>query len=178
MSPVRLTVLASAALALTACASMPMNPRPTRPPPSAGPAEFRAGDFAWSTAAGKNAVSGRLAYRTPAARYTCAGQGVVLTPETPWTRRRMTILYGSAQAAALPVEQVRARTPSAPEGDYSAFVKRTTCDAGDRFSFAGLPNGAWYVITLAKPAAGAAGANIAIMRRVETRGGKMVTLDL
>lgn len=178
MSAVRLTVLAGAALALTACASMPMNPYPTRPPAPAGPAEFRPGDFAWSAAAGRNTIGGRLAYRTPASRYTCAGQGVVLTPETPWTRRRMSILYGSPQSAALPVDQVRARTPSAPEGDYSAFVKRTTCDANDRFSFAGLPNGAWFVITLAKPAAGGSGPNIAIMRRVETRGGKMVVLDL
>ena len=35
--------------------------------------------------------------------------------------------------------------------NYSAFVKRTVCDQNSRFSFSGLANGAWYVITVAKP---------------------------
>ena len=47
---------------------------------------------------------------------------MVLTPETLWSRRRMTILYGSPSSAAVPVATVRARTPSAPSGDYAAFV--------------------------------------------------------
>jgi hypothetical protein len=70
-----------------------------------------------------------------------------------------------------------AGTPSAPSGDYSAFVKRTVCDQNSRFSFSGLANGAWYVITVAKPV-GAPGPDIAIMKRVEVRGGRTVALDL
>ena len=68
----------------------------------------------------------------------------------------MTILYTSPIASALPVEDVRARTPAAPSGDYSAFVRRTTCDSASGFNFQGLPNGAWYVITVAKAIGGRA----------------------
>jgi hypothetical protein len=183
MSVIRLFVIGAAAFLLTGCegfnsgGAQPARPGPSRTPPSSATVPFRASDFAWSTSAGKNAIRGHLIYRTPSQRFTCAGAAVVLTPETPWTRRRMTILYNSPTAAALPVDQVRARTPSAPNNDYSAFVKRTTCDSSDRFGFAGLPNGSWFVITVAKPATGSA-ASVAIMRRVETKGGKVIPLDL
>jgi hypothetical protein len=139
---------------------------------------FRAQDFAWSTAPGQGRVEGRVTYRQGQVRYSCAGAGVVLTPETPWSRRRMTILYASPERSALPASEVRARTPSAPSGDYSAFVKRTVCDANSRFSFSGLPNGAWFVITVARPVGGAAGTDIAIMRRIEIRGGRAVSVEL
>jgi hypothetical protein len=139
---------------------------------------FRQQDFAWSTVPGPGRVDGRLVYRQGQTRYTCAGAGVVLTPETLWSRRRMTILYNSPERAALPVAEVRARTPSAPSDDYSAFVKRTVCDSDSRFTFTGLPNGAWFVITVARPAGGAAGTEIAIMRRIEIRGGRAVVVDL
>jgi hypothetical protein len=138
---------------------------------------FRPEDFSWSAVPGPGRIEGRLAYRAGQTRYSCAGAGVVLTPETPWTRRRMTILYTSPERSALPADEVRARTPSAPSGDYSAFVKRTVCDQNSRFSFSGLANGAWYVITVAKPV-GAPGPDIAIMKRVEVRGGRTVALDL
>ena len=66
----------------------------------------------------------------------------------------MIILYGSANAAAVPVSIVRARTPGAPAGDLARFARKTTCDAGNRFSFEGLPEGSWFVITIAKSADG------------------------
>lgn len=179
-SPRILTLIAFSA-ALASCAPSLGPPPPGRPGPTGGPPSataFRPQDFAWSTAPGAGRVDGRLVYRQGQTRYTCQGAGVVLTPETLWSRRRMTILYNSPDRAALPVAEVRARTPSAPSGDYSAFVKRTVCDANSRFSFSGLANGAWYVITVAKPAAGAAGTEIAIMRRVEIRGGRAVAVDL
>lgn len=177
-----LTLSAAAAVVLSACAPTLGPPPPGGRRPSAGPPPsatvFRPQDFAWSTAQGSGRLDGRLVYRQGQTRYTCAGAGVVLTPETLWSRRRMTILYNSPERAALPVAEVRARTPSAPSDDYSAFVKRTVCDANSRFSFSGLPNGAWFVITVARPAAGAAGTEIAIMRRVEIRGGRAVSVDL
>ena len=70
--------------------------------------------------------------------------------------------------AAQPLEIVRARTPSAPSGDYASYVRKTTCDDQNRFSFKGLPDGAWFVITLARPENG--GEAVAVMRRVETHG--------
>ncbi len=176
MSKLRILAISAALALATACAPT-MGPPPPPPgvsPPS--PTVFRPEDFSWSAVPGRNTIDGRLTYRQGAARFTCSGAGVVLTPETPWTRRRMSILYSSPEAAALPANEVRARTPSAPNDDYSSFVRRTTCDAADRFTFSSLPDGAWFVITVARPLAG--GESVAIMRRVVTRGGRVSPVDL
>jgi hypothetical protein len=167
----RVTILSAlaAAAALTACAPTLGPPPPSAPPPAA----FRAEDFAWSTEPGHGGIAGHVAYRQGPTRYSCAHATVVLTPETPWTRRRMHALYGSTEFAAAPAADVRARTPSAPAGDYSAFVRRTTCDSGNRFTFTGLPDGAWYAITIAKPVGGGEGPEVALMRRVVTRAGHL-----
>lgn len=173
-------LLAAASLVFLLSACAPTLGPPPPPPPGSGPpsaAVFRPGDFSWSAVPGKARIDGHLAFRTAQVRYTCAGAVVLLTPETLWTRNRMTILYNSPNAAALPADAVRARTPSAPSGDYSAFVRRATCDAADRFAFAGLPNGAWFVITVAKPVGGQ-GEPMAIMRRVEIRSGRSVGVEL
>ena len=82
----------------------------------------------------------------------------------------MIILYGSAGAASAPVSIVRARTPTAGAGDYARFVRRTTCDDADHFSFHNLPDGSWFVITIAKPVDGD-GETMAVTRRVQTHGG-------
>ena len=173
----RIPILSALALAagLAACTPTLGPPPPGRMGPSAG--AFRGEDFAWSTESGSGSIAGHLAYQKGRVRYTCAKGTVILTPETPWTRRRMQALYLSSEAAALPADEVRARTPSAPSGDYSAFVRKATCDAASRFSFAGLPDGAWYAITIVKPATGE-GAGIALMKRVVTQGGKVSPLAL
>ncbi len=177
-----LIVLAGASLASCATEgpSGPVPPPPPPPPseqPPPNPNAFRPQDFAWSTVPGHASLQGIMAYKVGKVRYTCQGSDVILTPETPWSRRRMTVLYGSAVSASVPVSTVRARTPSAPSGDYAAFVRKATCDASSRFSFAGLPDGGWYVITLAKPMGPpGAGEAVAVMRRVETHGGAAAVL--
>lgn len=177
----RVRFLAAAALAasLSACAPTLGPPPPGRmtgpPPPS--DTSFRAADFGWSQAPGRNTLAGALAHAGPV-RYTCAGQTVVLTPETPWARRRMQVLYQSDQHAALTAADVRSRQSQAPPGDSNPYVKRVVCDASDHFSFTGLPDGAWYVVTLAKPVAGQSGPSLALMRRVVTRGGKVTPFEL
>lgn len=185
MTSARLTLAALALLTLSACASMgpSLGPPPPPPPPrgAGGPPSadvFRQQDFSWSAVPGKGRIDGHLSFRNGQQRYACAGASVILTPETLWTRRRMTILYTSPNASAMPVAEVRARTPSAPSGDYSAFVRRTNCDAGDRFSFQGLANGAWFVILVAKPAGGGGAPDMAIMRRVEVKGGRATGVEL
>ena len=181
----RVRLLAAAALAasLTACAPTLGPPPPGRMPgrmaaqPPPGDTNFHAADFAWSQAPGRNSLAGSLMHTGPV-RYSCAGQTVVLTPETPWARRRMQVLYQSDQRAALPADDVRSRQNQAPPGDSNPYVKRVGCDAADRFSFTGLPDGAWFVVTLAKPVAGQTGPSLALMRRVVTRGGKVTTFEL
>ncbi|HSV02819.1 MAG TPA: hypothetical protein VLI41_06395 [Phenylobacterium sp.] len=178
----RVRPFAALLLAATAAACAPTlgPPPPGYPPPAApgmGEPAFRAHDFAWSQQPGPNAIVGRLAYQRGATRYTCAGAIVILTPETTWSRRRMEVLYLSSERAALPADEVRARTAEAPPGDSSPYIKRATCDSTDRFSFAHLPDGAWYVITIGRPLKGA-GPSLALMRRVVTRGGRTVTIGL
>ena len=138
-------------------------PPPPPPPPSNG--GFRDSDFGWSTASGNGQIVGALAYKGAATRYTC--QEVVLTPETPWSRERMRMLYLSTTSSAVPVDDVRARTP-AEANNYAKYARRAACNATGHFSFTGLPDGGWYVITVAAPVGG--GARMAVMRHVETNG--------
>lgn len=174
-----LTAVLAAATLTSACA--PTGPAPTGgasppPPPLNANAQFSAADFAWSQKPGSNIIAGKVAYRQGTTRYTCAGLAVVLTPETPWSMRRMAALYGSTERAALPSDEVRRRTPSAPAGDAGPYVKRTTCDEADQFAFGALPDGAWYAITIARPVGPSNGATVALMRRVVVRGGRTVPL--
>ncbi|MDE2489181.1 MAG: hypothetical protein KGO51_17450 [Alphaproteobacteria bacterium] len=177
---VRVRLLAAAALMglLSACA-----PSLGPPPPGAvaparpGVPTFRASEFEWSQQPGTGAIVGHLAFTRQGARYTCKGDSVILTPETPWSKLRMEVLYLSSERAALPTDQVRARTAEAPPGDSTPFIKRVTCDAANRFSFVRLPAGAWYVITIAKPVNGG-GPSFAVMKRVETHAGKVTTVGL
>jgi hypothetical protein len=175
MSALRRLALAAALIGLAACET---TGGPPAPPPSskASPTVFRPDDFSWSAVPGKGKIDGKLGYQRSDQRFTCAGAAVILTPETPWTKRRMNILYKSSTYAALPIEEVRARTPSEPDADYSAFIRRAVCSSTDTFTFTKLPDGAWFVITIAKPVGGKG--SLAIMRRVETRNGRAINLVL
>ncbi|MBV8681301.1 MAG: hypothetical protein JO111_00400 [Caulobacteraceae bacterium] len=169
----------AASLVLAACEETPMGPEatPTGPPPPSSygavpPASaFNPQDFAWSAERGSGSIAGTFGYRRGPVRFICQGEDVLLIPETPWSRRRMIILYGSATAAAIPVSIVRARSPSAPTGDYARYVRRTTCDADNHFQFDDLPMGPWYVVTVGRPSQGG-GEPIAVTRRVEISGGQ------
>ncbi len=178
----RVRILAAAALlgALTACAPTLGPPPPGRAAvigPAPADASFRPGDFAWSQVPGRNTLAGALGHAGPV-RYTCAGATVVLTPETPWAAKRMQVLYKSNDRAALAVDDVRSRQKLAPPGDSNPYVKRAICDATDHFTFPNLPDGAWYVVTLAKPIGAPNAAQMAIMRRVVTRGGRVISFEL
>jgi hypothetical protein len=146
----------------------PPPPPPVQTTPAAAP--FRASDFGWSTSPGQDRINGHLAYGR--GTYSCAGASVVLMPETPWFRQRMLTLYRATSGAALPAAEVRARTPATTE-NYSAFSRGANCDAQSRFTFQGLPNGAWYIITVAHSVATPKGEDMAIMRRVETYDGAL-----
>lgn len=148
------------------------------PPPVAGAAAFRTSDFAWASAPGQGSIDGQIAYKAGGQAYGCTASGVILTPETPWVRTRMQILYNSVDHTALPADEVRRRTPPERSQDYSAFIRRTKCGPTGEFSFQGLPDGAWYVITLARPTNGAAGVEMALMHRVVVRGGKPAKVRL
>jgi len=153
---------------LAACQTTPTRDEGPR---TGGSTSFRAEDFAWSTAEGRNIVRGQVAYRSASKQaYTCAGGSVGLTPETAYSRQRISALYGSTSHAVVPLATLRSRQVAAAGGDYGRYVRTTTCDAQGRFSFTGLPDGGWYVIARARPTSGS-GEEMAIVRRVEARGG-------
>ena len=172
----RLLAIGTACAALGACAEdygPPPPPAPVSAPPAAA---FRPSEFAWSTERGSATVRGLVDYSQAGRHYSCAGQAV-LTPDAPYSRRRILQLYGSTERAALPVEEVRSRQAHRPSDDYSAYVRKASCDAGGHFVFSGLPSGVWFVIVVAEPPGG--GSAIALMRRVDTRtgGSRAVVLE-
>lgn len=175
---VRIGLSAAALLMVSACATPGAPPVGPGAPPPAVTSAFRASDFVWSTIPGAGRIDGQLGYRPAGRVHSCAHAGVLLTPDTPWVRSRMNILYSSTERAALPAEEVRRRTPPGRSQDYSAYVRRTTCDANGRFSFSGLPDGTWYIITVARPAVAGASPDMAIMRRVTTRGSRVINVTL
>ena len=164
--------------ALAACAPPRYQPPPIEVSSSA---TVRAEDFAWSTAEGGNTITGAVSYRSGrgGAPWTCAGGSVGLTPETPYSERRVSVLYGSTRRAVLPVQLVRSRSLEQAAEDYSRYVRTTRCDSEGRFTFTGLPDGGWFIIAQAKPTAGAAPEDaLAVMQHVEIRGGRTVVLKL
>jgi hypothetical protein len=167
-----LSILALAAIAVTGagCAPTSMDVLPPPPPPPSS--AFNAAAFGWSAQAGQAGIEGTVAFRRDGTAYACTGS-VALTPDTPYTRARFNTLYGSTTQAAVPEAVVRARTVADPNADYRSFVRSSTCAQG-RFTFAGLPDGSWFIIAPVS----AGGDRIVLMRRVETRGGRLLTVTL
>ncbi|MNV19618.1 hypothetical protein D3C71_1104920 [compost metagenome] len=162
-----LAAILAGALALGACATMPMNG--VAPADSA---EFSADAFAWSTRAGQASIEGRVAFAQDGKSFHCVGN-VGLIPDTGYTRARMQRLYGSTDRAAVPAAVVRARSAGEQGADYRSFERAQAC-AADVFRFNGLPDGSWFLISPVK-----AGDDIVVlMKRVQTRGGRMINVTL
>ena len=161
-------VAALSLAALTAACAPTVGPGPTLPMGSA----FNAGDFAWSSRQGQGGIDGRVDFVRDGQTYSCTGS-VALTPDTPYTRARFQTLYGSTERAALPEAVVRARTVPDANADYRAYVRSATCSSG-HFRFDGLPDGRWYLIAPVS----AGGDRMVLMQRVETRGGRTVSVTL
>jgi len=154
-------------------------PAPQAPPAAAtGSAAFSAAEFGWSTKPGKGSVQGQVTYKAGGKAYVCSENGVVLSPETAWVRRRMEILYQSSDHATQPAGDVRARTPPERNPAYDQFVKRAQCDATGHFAFNNLADGAWYVISVIRTAPNVAAGEMAVMRRVVIRNGGAAKVNL
>ncbi len=155
------------AAALSACAT-------TAPaPPPAASSAFSAEQFQWSAAHGNNQIVGQIASGDNGVPFACIGSAG-LTPQTPYTSARFETLYGSTERAQLPAAVVRARTVEDAQADYRGFVRSVSCQA-NRFNFEGLPDGSWFVIVPVR--AGEGDVNV-LMRRVQTRGGRVSNLSL
>lgn len=167
MSARHLIAIAAVAASLAACETVApgggYGPGST-PRPSAS--AFRTDDFVWSARSGRATIDGRVDYRREGRSYACSS--VALTPDTPYTRARFQILYGSTARAAIPEAVVRARTVADPNADYRSFVRQTSCE-NNRFQFDNLPDGSWFVIAPVS----AGGDRIVLMRQVATRSGRI-----
>ncbi len=163
------TVLLVLALAATAggCATSVRQAPPPPPPPPPPASAFDAAAFEWSRAPGVAVIRGTVGYRGALGGYTCKGSVVALTPDTPYSRRRILRLYGSADRAAVPVSVVRSRQSSQPSDAFSKFARPARCDGSSSFGFDKLPAGAWFVIVAVRPASGE-GESVALLRRVQT----------
>lgn len=160
-----LAAILAGALALSACATTPVGG-------GASPAEFSADAFAWSTRAGQASIEGRVAFAQDGQTFSCVGN-VGLIPDTGYTRARMQRLYGSTERAAVPAAVVRARSAGEQGADYRSYERAQPCADG-AFRFSGLPDGSWFLISPVK-----AGDDIVVlMKRVQTRGGRMVNVTL
>src|SRR5215212_1692465 len=144
-------ILGIAGLALAACETLPPPPPPPPPAPPPSAIVFRSSDFAWSAIPGANRVDGHVVYRQGPTTFSCPRAALI--PETPFTARRMITLYGSAVGAIAPLAEVQRRTTPAP-AEMNAFVRTANCDAQGRFTFSNLPDGSWFVITVAQPTGG------------------------
>lgn len=153
------------AAALAGCATAPGYGAP----PSGA---FSADDFSWSTRSGQGGIDGRIVYQQGGQPYSCTGSAG-LTPVTPYTRARFQTLYGSTERAALPPAVIRARNVEDAGADYRGFVRSAPCEAG-RFTFDGLPDGGWFIIVPVS----AGGDPVVLMRRVKTRGGRVISVTL
>jgi hypothetical protein len=153
-------------------------PAPAPPPAAGGNMAFSTADFAWSTKPGKGSIQGQVGYKISGKTFVCSENGVILSPETPWVRRRMEILYQSGDHATQPAADVRARTPPERNTEYEKMVKRAQCDATGHFMFDNLPDGAWYVISVIRAAPNVSAGEMAVMRRVVIRGGNVARVTL
>ena len=162
-----LAAIMATGLALGACATTPMGGMN-----GGGSTEFSADAFAWSTRAGQASIEGRVAFAQDGKTFNCVGN-VGLIPDTGYTRARMQRLYGSTERAAVAAAVVRARSAGEQGADYRSFERAQAC-ANDAFRFTGLPDGSWFLISPVK-----AGDDIVVvMRRVQTRGGRAINVNL
>lgn len=163
---IALAAVALAGLTLAACATTPMGGG------TSGPAAFTADDFAWSARAGQGSINGRVEFIQDGRAFQCVGN-VGLIPDTPYTRARMQRLYGSTDRAAVPAAVVRARSAGEQGADYRSFERAEAC-TDNGFRFTGLPDGGWFLISPVK----AGDEIVVVMRRVQTRGGRAINVNL
>ena len=103
-------------------------------------------DAAWAVGKGSGRISGQAFLRQNGGGViTCAGNGVNLTPVTPYATERITAFYGNDTSGY----RIPMFAPQLPKGEpgYNESFRTATCDAQGNFSFTELPAGAYYITT-------------------------------
>jgi hypothetical protein len=72
---------------------------------------------------------------------TCAGSRVLLMPATSYFRE---MFWHMIVAGSEP------EPPEKPDPSLKNMIRRTQCDAQGHFSFSGIPDGTWFILTQVK----------------------------
>jgi hypothetical protein len=166
----------AASFLLASCASTSSSPPKTAAVASPEPPRSPTAEFDWSNAPGTNKLTGTVAYAPDRrSHWSCRNESVVLMPDTPTTRARVTALYGSTSFAVRPVEEVKTKSASLGDVSFTSFIKHTDCDASGNFGFDGLPDGSWFLVARANRAHSRSSSvddAVAILQRVTLSGGR------
>ena len=146
----------SAALALMACAVR-------QPEPVQMQMRFDYDLHKPYTQLGTNTIKGQGFLRQKGGGLvTCAGNYVLLLPATPFFREALSHL----RAGRNPLFADRI------DPAYRTMIKQSQCDAQGNFTFSGLPNGGWLVVTEVKWTVGYSPQGGALMQEVNIANGE------
>jgi len=111
------------------------------------PRTFDPSDVRWSKAAGANAITGVALLSTGGKPRTCASLPVRLAPDSDYTRKRISGLYGDDDEGFVDARQAqRLRAQQDVDKRYESSLKTAVCDAHGNFAFRNLPDGTYYVL--------------------------------
>ena len=164
---------AIAILALTACSET--NPR------YHSRSVFDVDDAAWSTGPGRNSVRGFATHNTLTnAGRTCASLPVRLVPDSSYARLRFQELYGSEVAGVSTGPNFNAYGPEKSDPRYLNVARVANCDSQGNFSFEGVPDGTWYVLSVdnMRSQHGANPPGSALFKRIQVREGQTLEVTL
>jgi hypothetical protein len=131
----------------------------------------------WARKSGANTVSGSALIKAGGTSHTCAGQSANLIPESAYARARMTAIFGNA-SKGMRAASVGAVKFERDDPLYVSTLRTTRCDASGNFSFARVPDGAWYVTSSVKWQGASQVEGGSMMERVDVRGGRLVKVSL
>lgn len=106
-------------------------------------------DFAWAEARGTNSIRGSAVLRTVGGEVrSCGGYEANLIPDTPYSRERMSHLYGSTERGFQQVPNILTPqiTFEQDPADYQSVGRTSACDAQGEFEFNDLPDGPYFVV--------------------------------
>lgn len=142
---------------------------------------FDVDDVAWSTGQGGNSVRGFATHNTlTSAGRTCASLPVRLVPDSSYARLRFQELYGSEVAGVSTGPNFNAYGPEKSDPRYLNVGRVTNCDRQGNFSFEGVPDGIWFVLSVdnARSQHGANPPGSATFKRIQVKEGQTLEVTL
>jgi hypothetical protein len=159
-------------LAVAACSDGPPRKYYSREP-------FQPADVAWSMASGTNSLTGTAVFKyADNEPRPCADVPVRLVPDSPYARLRLQELYGSDLSGVSSGPGYGLYGPERVDYRWLDTAKTAHCNSQGSFSFEGVPDGVWYVVSAWGAWTDKEGRGAAMFKRVELRGGQAVTINL